>query len=457
MVLLMVAIRSGDDSPSTAPIPPNALDNDGSSRADGDEKVARQENDALIASQRRSGAIPVVSAVIGQGSVPFRDALRWTDEDHETKRRHQEALTKGPNDYFSLLADTSTPLIPWKKEAKPIVCDHQEYYSGHFSIPEENIVRELPQKKREWATVVPGRKETYVFKSEASYRKDLEEAYFGITRRRYGFATNRNLEMLAAGCIPYFCGIQRVPKTGTLDSLPLAFFEQMVKFPGVGAKCFPPKKAVGFPFARGDPSDRSMFNETRYNLLGKKLLDYTRSFQSTTHLAKYILSATSLQFLPRRVLVLWASHYTIMLTGFIHGLLKLGVEVEDVPRRPEVYLGEGCEASKSKTYAKGWFFFCKANETNGLTRSNIKERIEKREFDLIVISITDTLTYFMKDPFVDVPHYETILRAYPRDRIVTMNDADLIKRMQADVAHKFMHNTTIYFKRETHGCNEPIW
>ena len=28
--------------------------------------------------------------------------------------------------------------------------------------------------------------------------------------------------------------------------------------------------------------------------------------------------------------------------------------------------------------------------------------------------------------------------------------------MQHDVAHKFMHNMSLYFKRETHGCNEDI-
>jgi hypothetical protein len=325
-----------------------------------------------------------------------------------------------------------------------------EYYSGHFSIPRENIVAVVPKKTKMWATVIPGRKETYVFKHESAYRADLEASRFGITRRRYGFATNRNLEMLAAACVPYFCGISRVPRIGTLESLPMPFLRMVARFKGIAAKCFPHKKAFGL-------EGTSEFNETKYLILGRKLLDYTKRYLTTAHFAKYVLSATSLQVLPRSVLVLWASHYTIMLTGLIHGLRELGVDVVDVPRRPEIYAGEGCEEAKERTYAKGWFFFCKANESAGISRDHIRERILRKEFDAIVVSITDTLTYHMKDPYRDVPYFREITSSYPRDRVVTMNDADLIKPMQADIAHKFMHSMSLYFKRETHGCKEKIW
>lgn len=392
------------------------------------------------------------SVNLSMGKLPdYLLSIAHTEEDQNLEKLYEEAMRKGPKYYFQFLADTSYPIPKWKPgRAKPIVCDGMEYYSGHFSIPSENIIETVQPKTKDWAQVIPGRKETYVFKKEEDYRKDLEISRFAITRRRYGFATNRNLEIMAAGSIPYFCGIEKVPRIGTLRSLPKEFFQMIVLFPGVRSKCFPPKKAVGHPL----PED---FNQTQYLAAAHKLLDYTKHSMTTTHHALYVLSATSLTQLPRSVLVLWASHYTIMLTGFIHGLRRLGVRVEDVPRRPEVYKGEGCEAARKETYAKGWFFFCRTEESENLTRTNISERILEKEFDLIVISVTDTLTYYMKDPYKDIPFYEEVLASYPRDRILTLNDADLIKSMQADVAHKMMHNTTLYFKRETHGCHEKIW
>lgn len=109
-----------------------------------------------------------------------------------------------------------------------------------------------------------------------------------------------------------------------------------------------------------------------------------------------------------------------------------------------------------KTYARGWFFFCKTEESLNVSRDRIEERIAAREFDLIIISITDFLTYKMQNPEKDVPFFRTIVSSYHRDRVLTMNDADLIRPMTHDVAHKHMHNMSYYFRRETHGCAEPI-
>lgn len=411
-------------------------------------RVLRGENTAIHVAKDRIRSL--VDIRDGSG-IPFRDALVWSENDKIARTLVDNALLQSVTSYFDLLADTDTPLPPWKKPAVPITCDGLDYYSGHFSIPEENIVPSLMTKTRDWATVVPGRKETYLFKTEASYRKDLQEARFGITRRRYGFATNRNLEMLAAGCIPYFCGIRRVPPTGTLDSLPKEFFTLMLQFPGLSAKCNPPRRAMGLPLTQ------TIFNETKYLKLADKLLDYTRQYQTTTHLARYILSATSLKTLPRNVLILWASHYTIFLTGFLHGLRKLGVEVEDVPRRDEVYDDKHCAEAQLKTYAKGWFFFCRTKESPNLSRKNIETRIRERAFDLIVISVTDTLTYHLRNASLEIPFYDAITESYPKDLILALNDADLIKPMTTDVAHKVLTHKTLYFKRETHGCQERIW
>lgn len=395
-----------------------------------------------------------------EGEVYYQRIIP-TAEDDAVTAANEAAIAKGGAHYFAWLANTpQMPIAPWKPgRARPIVCEgHGEYYSGHFSIPPENMMPETQlaaqlaagERTRDWSTVIPYAKNTYVFKEEADYRRDMEISRFGATRRKLGFATMRNLELLAAGTIPYFCSADRIPRTGTLASLPLGFFRAVVQWPGVYMRCDPKKKTRVYPIARPP------FNETQYGIAATKLLAWTHLYQRTDYHALYVLSATSLTALPKNVLVLWASHYTILLTTIIHGLAELGVSVTDVPRRADTYRGEACEKGKHETYAKGWFFFCKAKESEGISRDNIEARIAAKEFDLIIISVTDTLTYHMKDPHTDIPFFGAITAAYPRDRVLTINDADLIRPMQHDVAHKFMHNMSLYFKRETHGCNEDI-
>ena len=365
---------------------------------------------------------------------------------------HSQKMRLGGAQYFAWLASAEGELPGWVPVANPIVCRGEEYYSGHFSIPEENIVDTVPRKSQVWASVIPGRKETYVFTEEGSYRQDLERSMFALTRRRYGFATNRNLEILAAGSVPYFCLVGTIPRTGTLASLPIGFMQMVPHFPGVAAHCTPHKKAFGHHLG-------PLFDETMYYTVATRLLNYTKKYQPTTYFAKYVLSATDLKVgvVPASVLVLWASHYTIMLTSLIHGLVRLGVHVTDYPRRAEVWKGTGCEEARRKTYAKGWFFFCKAEESVDVNRTDIEERILLKEFDLIIISVTDYLTYRIVDARKEIPFYDAIFRSYPRRRVVVMNDADLVKPMTADVAHKHLHNISLYFKRETHGCTESIW
>jgi hypothetical protein len=382
---------------------------------------------------------------------PYLLPLRATKEDDATAELYRvKQKTLSPSDFAVWLSEYPGPLPGWLPgRAEPILCHGREFYSGHFSIPPQNIVAEVPNKTQDWATVVPGRKSTYVFKVEAEYRADLERSRFAITRRRYGWATNRNLEILAAGGVPFFCGVHTIPKIGTLASLPKIALEAVVNLPGVRARCDPHKLAAGLPLSVGEG-----YNETRYRLLAEKLLRYTQRYQHTEQHALYVLSASSLRQLPRKVLLLWASHYTIMLTGVLNGLRRLGVEVTDVPRRAEIYEGPGCDEARAQTYAKGWFFFCRTEESKNISRDNVEARILQREFDLIIISVTDTLTYHMKNPFTEIPHYEAILSSYPRRRVLTLNDADLIRPMTADVAHQMMHRDTVYFKRETHGCQE---
>lgn len=82
----------------------------------------------------------------------------------------------------------------------------------NFCIPEELVVAAVPEKTQDWATVIPGRMETYVFFEEEPYYKDYQKSYFGLTHKKGGWDCLRHYEILMNGCIPYFPDLKNCPE-----------------------------------------------------------------------------------------------------------------------------------------------------------------------------------------------------------------------------------------------------
>jgi len=88
-----------------------------------------------------------------------------------------------------------------------------------FCIPKELIVSTVPTKTQDWATVIPGQKETYIFTDENLYFKDYQKSYFALTTEKCGWTTLRHCEILMNGCIPYFPYLENCPEW-TLTGFP---------------------------------------------------------------------------------------------------------------------------------------------------------------------------------------------------------------------------------------------
>ena len=91
-----------------------------------------------------------------------------------------------------------------------------------FAIPEEKIVKILPEKTKlfpkhivdlEVASQVPGSYTSYAFSNEFDYYSDLQSSKFGITTKRAGWDCLRHYEIAANGCIPCFRDLNKKPKT----------------------------------------------------------------------------------------------------------------------------------------------------------------------------------------------------------------------------------------------------
>lgn len=96
----------------------------------------------------------------------------------------------------------------------------------NFAIPKRAIRRSVPQKTRVWATVVPGRLETYTFENERDYFDDYAASVFGVTRKKAGWDCLRHYEILANGCIPFFEGLRSCP-AHTMITLPKRFLRKI--------------------------------------------------------------------------------------------------------------------------------------------------------------------------------------------------------------------------------------
>ena len=134
----------------------------------------------------------------------------------------------------------------------------------NFCIPKERIVKTISEKTQDWATVIPGDRNTYKFSNEISYFEDYQKSYFGVTTKKGGWDCLRHYEILMNGCIPFFPDLNDCPE------------QTMVRFP---------KKLISDATNKiKNEEDLSFYNE--YVTL---LLEWTKKHLTTEEVAKDII------------------------------------------------------------------------------------------------------------------------------------------------------------------------
>lgn len=134
----------------------------------------------------------------------------------------------------------------------------------NFCIPKELIVKEIPQKTQDYATIIPGDKTTYIYTEETPYYEDYQKSYFGVTVKKGGWDCLRHYEILMNGCVPFFSELDQCPKA------------TMTRFP---------KQLVLEANEKIKKGNDLSFYEDCVNLL----LDWTRKNLTTEEVAKTIL------------------------------------------------------------------------------------------------------------------------------------------------------------------------
>lgn len=136
----------------------------------------------------------------------------------------------------------------------------------NFAIPKNNIVKEIPNKSRVMAYIVPGKIETYIYKNEEDYYKGYQDSYWGTTFKKAGWDCLRHYEILCNGCIPYFPDIDKCP-----DSIMVSFPKNVIKYTN---KLY----------------EKGITEGSELDYYVRLLLDYTQKNLTTEALANYVLS-----------------------------------------------------------------------------------------------------------------------------------------------------------------------
>ena len=267
---------------------------------------------------------------------------------------------------------------------------------------------------------------------------------FGVTRKKAGWDCMRHLEIMAAGCIPYFTDLDSLPRL-TMQFYPKKLFAE--------AKAL---KGVTFQGEDTDPKsfnvDLNVLNFDKYYELATRILEHSRRHLTTSAMARYLLRTVSKGvFQPNRVLMATNCIDDYLTDTILHGLKKvlrqnftdfvpearripaqhcvndLSSPAERLPSyRLNMYMdswaARSAENFQSRVgYGKGftvWNRLSKLLDGN-VDRHNIYERLRAGKFDLVILS----------DRLLRQPEQQTFVehvRSFvPRDRIVILLGGDL--------------------------------
>lgn len=258
-----------------------------------------------------------------------------------------------------------------------------------FSISESKMVSTIPEKTRDFAFIIPGKLDTYIYTKEEDYYKDYQRSLYAVTQAKCGWDCMRHYEILANGCIPYFLDLDQC-HPNTMYFLPKELIKEAMELEGVSYLKI----------------DHAKFNRAKYDELLKKILEHTKKYLSSRAMAEYLLK--SVGYTGRgSILYLTCDHFGIeyMRDFTLIGLKELLQDkVIDYPRVPHIYKDY---VRYRPLYGNG-FSYTNVVDDYPVNRNNIAERIKNREFEIIIYSISH----------ITLPLYDLVCKYYAPEEIV---------------------------------------
>lgn len=264
---------------------------------------------------------------------------------------------------------------------------------AHLSgeVEKQELDRYNMTKTRDFAPVIPGNKKTYTFTSEDSYYKSYATAYFGITMKKAGWDCLRHYEIIAAGSIPYFLNLAKVPHN-TMHDFPFSMVQEAMKLPGV-----PFQEEVIEVIRDGSTEhlkiDKAIFNETRYHELLYKMMAHSIQHLTWKAKAQYMLSSIQ-KYYPcltdPRILMITPPTCEYMSCAIFGGLYdRLGSSRMSSLFGPKYELFETLSpGDTNKMYGRGFSYSRVFSDPWNVTQMDAltKQRLKDGFFNMIVFT-----------------------------------------------------------------------
>lgn len=247
-------------------------------------------------------------------------------------------------------------------------------HSLGLSVPEEIIVPWVPNKNKDFASVIPDVAYTYSFEDQNQYYNDYKKSFYGISHKKGGLGEGgswdcmRHYEILANGCIPYFQDLDKCPPQ-TMTMFPKQLVAAAMRVPGV------------YP----NRIDHNTFSGSDYQLYANAILKHTKENLTTKAMGRYLLSKVEKPD-AKSVLYLSGSVDPICIRDvMLHGLRSLlGPGLVDYPQVPHLYRSLSKEDA-DQLLGKGFTLTRILDDINiDRVTNNVLESIKNREYDLIV-------------------------------------------------------------------------
>lgn len=264
-----------------------------------------------------------------------------------------------------------------------------------FSISETKMVKEIPEKDRDFAFIIPGKLDTYIYTNENDYYKDYQRSYFAITCKKGGWDCLRHYEILANGCIPYFVDINKC-NPNTMYFLPKELIQEAMNLEGVSYLKI----------------DHSKFDKKKYYEILNKLLEHTQKYLTTRSMAEYLLKSINYSGSGKILYISIQPYPDYLQCCTLIGFKELlGDKVVDYPKVDFIY--KSYPGDVKKLYGKG-FTYTKIVDDLPVDRTNIEQQIKNKEFDLIIYGFVHRTLLF----------HDIVRQNYTQDQIIYMCGED---------------------------------
>jgi len=282
----------------------------------------------------------------------------------------------------------------------------RQIYPISFSIPEQLILNEPPEKKQSVGEGISRSRQKYRFGpcEQQAYYKDYQRAYFGLTYKKGGWDCMRHLEIMANGTLPFFPGIEDCPRF-TMAHYPKALIRKIYNDYASAVTIDDYNLSLDPMLARG-PMEH-------YCQTVREILDHTLKNLTTVAMAQYVLDKAGHSQAKNVLYISGARKPDYLCDMLFHGIRSLlGGGCVDVEKIWWMYHNTSAE-KVGQLYGHG-FTYSRHLPDLDINRNSIKQRIAKHEFDLVVFGSVHRCHELL-------PH---VRRYYERDEVVLVDGED---------------------------------